>query len=214
MKLVKFLFVLLLVFSVQSCKKKSSNSNRYNNNTEHYSYEEEEEPYPDDTYCSDVDYYNPDTGSRSSYTLNVDVEYNEVVKIYFSSGWLDSSEFSSEELDEDGYCDITLYDGRKFEIQITGAECSYNDGYRIESDIEDAKAAITCARCGFSKYEYDDYCDDCTNLLENTCSRCNGYEYGVYGGICSSCKDKTCSRCGQYDTFMWSGDELCSDCKG
>ena len=139
-----------------------------------------------------------------------------MVKIYFSSGWLDSSEFSSEELDEDGYCNITLYDGREFEIRITGSECSFDDGYKIESDIEDEITAVTCPRCGFSKNEYDTYCDDCTNLLENTCSRCGGFEYYVYGGICSDCQDridKTCSRCGQYDAFMWSGDELCSDCE-
>ncbi|GAA4281957.1 hypothetical protein [Gaetbulibacter aestuarii] len=190
MKTVRLILVVLLVVSIHSCKKKTSRSNSYSNDSETYYYDEDEEAYPDDTYCADVDYYNPDTGFSNNYTLNVDVEYNEVVKISFSSGWLDSSEFSSEELDEDGYCEITLYDGREFEIQITGSACSFDDGYRIETDIQDEIAAVTCPRCGFSKYEYDDYCDDCQDRI-----------------------DKTCSRCGQYDAFMWAGDELCSDCE-
>lgn len=189
MKTVRLILVVLLVVSIQSCKKKTSNSNSYNNNSDSYYYEEEEEPYPDDTYCADVDYYNPDTSFSNNYTLNVDVEYNEVVKICFSSGWLDSSEFSSEELDEGGYCEIRLYDGREFEIQITGSECSYDDGSQIESDIEDETAAVTCPRCGNSKYEYDTYCSYCIDLIENTCSRCGAFEYYVYEGLCSNCKE-------------------------
>ena len=185
-KLKYFTIALLVVFTI-SCKKKRSNSGSYNDDSSSYY---EEETYPDAIYCSDVDYYNPDTGTRSNYTLNVEVEDNEVTVIRFSRGWLDSSEFSSEALDGDGYCSIRLYDGREFEIQITGSECSFDDGHRIESDIQDEIAAVTCPKCGSSKYQYDDYCDDCQERI-----------------------DKTCSRCGQYDMFMWRGDELCSDCE-
>lgn len=191
MRLLNLLLILFLVCGAQSCKKKTSNTNSYNNHSErYYDKEDEEERYPDDTYCADVDYYNPNTGFSNNYTLNVDVEYNEVVRISFSSGWLDNSEFSSEELDEDGYCDIRLYDGREFEIQITGPECSFDDSNRIESDVQDEIAAVTCPRCGSEKNEYDDYCDNCTDLLENTCSRCGAFEYYVYGGLCSDCKDE------------------------
>ena len=188
MRLVKFVFILVLIAFTQSCKEKTSRSNSYYNNSESDYYYEDEEAYPDDTYCADVDYYNPDTGTRSNYTLNVEVEDNEVTVIHFSTGWLDSSEFSSEALDEDGYCSIRLYDGRQFDIQITGSECSFSDGYRIESDIEDEIAAVTCPRCGSSKYSYDDYCDSCEDEIENTCSRCGGNEYYLNGGLCSDCK--------------------------
>ncbi|MBA6154672.1 hypothetical protein [Gelidibacter maritimus] len=189
MRTVKLILILGLIIFFNSCKEKTSRSNSYYNDSESNYYYEDQEAYPDDTYCSDVDYYNPDTGTRSSYTLNVEVEDNEVTVIRFSSGWLDSSEFSSEALDDDGYCSITLYDGRRFDIQITGSECSFSDGYRIESDIEDEIAAVTCPKCGFSKEEYDTYCSSCENLIENTCSRCGGFEYYVYGGLCSSCKN-------------------------
>jgi hypothetical protein len=188
MKLLKFLFVLFLICNVQSCKKKGSNFNRYNNTTESDSVEDKE-AYPDDTYCADVDYYNPDTGFRNSYTLNVDVENNEVVKISFSSGWLDSSEFSSEELESDGTCSITCYDGEQFYIEITGSECSFDDGYKIENDIQKEIDDITCPRCGSSKDEYDTYCNDCKDLIENTCYRCGDLEYDVYGGLCNNCKE-------------------------
>ncbi|MCK0125821.1 hypothetical protein MWU76_15630 [Gelidibacter sp. F2691] len=189
MRTIKLILLCGLVILFNSCKEKTSRSNSYYNDSESNYYSEIEEAYPDDSYCSDVDYYNPDTGTRSSYTLNVEVEDNEVTVIHFSRGWLDSSEFSSEALDEVGYCSITLYDGRQFDIQITGSECSFSDGYRIESDIEDEIAAVTCPRCGFSKYEYDTYCSSCEDLIENTCSRCGGHEYYVYGGLCSSCKE-------------------------
>lgn len=205
MKLLKYILVIVLVCGVQSCKKKTSqksnnysNSNEYNSSNEfrntetrYYSNDEvTEEGYPDATYCSDVEYYNPNTGTRRSYALNVEVEDNEVTEIKFSSGWLDDSEFSSEELDEDGYCDITLYDGRQFEIQITGPECSFDDGYQIENDMQTDKVAVTCPNCGATKNEYENYCYNCQDRI-----------------------DKTCSRCGQYDSFMFSGDELCSDCE-
>lgn len=132
MRVVRLLLVIVLIYGVQSCKKNiSTNSNYYEEESTEAYYEEEDDEYyeedtaayPDATYCADVDYHNPNTGTYSTYTLNVEVEDNEVIEILFSSGWLDDSEFSSEELDEDGYCDITLYDGREFEIQITGPEC-------------------------------------------------------------------------------------------
>lgn len=190
MRLLRLIVIVFIIFSIQSCRNKSSSTNSYDYNDGYESQYEDSSEYNDGAYCSNVEYYNPDTGTSSSYTLNVDVEDNEVVAIRFSSGWLDSSEFGSEELDEDGYCSIKLYDGRQFEIQITGPECSFSDASRIENDIRDEIAAVTCPKCGYSKYEYDDYCDDCQNRI-----------------------DKTCSRCGQYDSFMWKGDDLCSDCE-
>ena len=200
MRLLKLIIVVLLVCSVQSCKKNTSNNSNtyYEESTETYYeeeeddefYEEDTEAYPDATYCADVEYYNPNTGTNRDYTLNVEVEYNEVIEIKFSSGWLDDSEFSSEELDDDGYCEITLYDGREFEIQITGPECSFDDGYQIENDIQSDKVAVTCPNCGFEKNEYEELCISCQDR-----------------------KEKTCNRCGQYDSFMFSGDELCSDCE-
>ena len=116
------LLLCLMAFVMFACK---DNRSTYDSESEiesyteeSESYSEEAEAYPDGTYSADVDYYNPDTGTRNNYTLDVEVESNELVKIYFSSGWLDSSEFSSETLDSNGYCSITCYDGRQFDVQI------------------------------------------------------------------------------------------------
>jgi hypothetical protein len=169
-----------------SCKQSNSN---YDSEDEISTFYNDEEGYSDDTYCADVEYYNPDTGTRNTYTLNVDVEGNEVVKINFSSGWLDSSEFSSEALDSNGFCSITCYDGRQFDIQITGSECSFTDASKMLNDVEEDKEAITCPECGDDKSEYDDYCDSCKHKKENICSRCGFTEYYVNGGLCQNCKD-------------------------
>ena len=50
--------------------------------------------YSDGNYCAEVEYYNPRTGTRSTYTLPVKVEDNKLSVIYFpNGGWLDDSHF-------------------------------------------------------------------------------------------------------------------------
>lgn len=147
--------------------------------------------YEDGTYCADVSYYNSNTGTSNSYSLNVEVENNELVRIQWpNGGWLDDSHFTPEELDKSGYCSFKSDKGYEYTVQITGSECSIDDKSRAKSDSEDEKDAITCPRCGSEKESYDRYCDDCTDKIENTCDRCGMYEYNVNGGICYSCKRK------------------------
>ena len=38
----------------------------------------DENGYLDGTYCAEINYYNPNTGTNSTYNLNVEVENNEV----------------------------------------------------------------------------------------------------------------------------------------
>jgi hypothetical protein len=190
MKYIKLFVLLFSVLSITSCKKSADNSEDSEEVSTNSEVEVVEEAYSDDTYCADVDYYNPDTGTRNSYTLNVEVEGNEVVRISFSSGWLDSSEFSSEELDSGGACSITCFDGRQFDIQITGSECTLTDAEVVSTNDYYEKQKLKCPECGGKKYSYDDVCDDCKDKAEHTCK-----------------------KCGQEDSFMWSTDELCSDCK-
>jgi hypothetical protein len=191
-KLYILVFVLFVAF--QSCKK--ANSSYEDDETESFvSESESSEAYPDGTYAADVEYYNPDTGTRNTYTLNVEVESNEVTVIHWPNrGWLDDSHFSSQELDSSGYCSFTSDQGYEYSIQITGSETSYTDEGRARSDSEDDQAAVTCSECGGTKYSYDDVCSDCKGKKKDI-------------------KEHTCKRCGEYDTFMWSSDDLCSDCK-
>ena len=77
-------------------------------------------------YCADVEYYNPNTNTRTTYTLNVEVENNKLTKIYWTNGgWLDSDHFNPEELDKNGWCSFTNNQGNQYEVQINGDSCDF-----------------------------------------------------------------------------------------
>lgn len=124
MSKLKFITLICFVLAIQAC-------NNFDNSSESETetaptQEEEVSKYPDDTYCAEVSYYNPNTGTNKNYDFNVDVENNELVKIHFpNDGWLDDSHFTPEELDKNGYCSFTSDKGYKYEVQITGAECNF-----------------------------------------------------------------------------------------
>lgn len=121
----KILFIVVLL-SFFACKKTDASSDYEEESSD--SYQEETEAYPDGTYCAAIDYYNPNTGTQSTYTLNVEVENNEVTVIHWpNGGWLDSSHFSPEQLDSNGSCSYISFEGQQYDIQITGSECSYTD---------------------------------------------------------------------------------------
>lgn len=55
--------------------------------------------YPDGKYLADVEYYNPNTGTTSNYSLKVKVRNNKVHEIEFDNGgWLDDDHFYPEKL--------------------------------------------------------------------------------------------------------------------
>jgi hypothetical protein len=183
----KLILFLLLLITFQSCSSGNNDASEVES-TEVTDYSDR---YADGTYCADVEYYNPNTGTRSTYTLNVEVEDNQLTVIHWpNGGWIDDSDFSPEELDSDGSCSFTSDRGYEYTIQITGSECSFTDDVKVRGDAEDDERAVTCPDCGGDKETYNDLCDDCTDK-----------------------KEHTCSRCGQYDSLMFSTDELCSDCK-
>jgi len=103
--------------------------------------------FPDGTYCANVDYYNPSTGTKRTYTLNVEVESNEVTTILFGNGgYLDNSHISPETLSNGGYCSITDDKNRTFDISINGSACSSIDNIDDgESGSEEKK--ITLLQC-------------------------------------------------------------------
>jgi hypothetical protein len=183
MRELKLLLFLLAVLSITSCKKSTNNSE----DTEVHSTTTDEdgtEAYPDGTYSADIDYYNPDTGVRSTYTLNVEVENHEVTVIHWpNGGWLDSSHFNPEELDSNGSCSIVSFDGKHYDIQITGDETNYTDDSKVQRDVEE----VTCPECGSTKDEYDEYCYSCKQKF--TCPECGGKKY-KYDDFCDDCKRK------------------------
>jgi major membrane immunogen (membrane-anchored lipoprotein) len=115
-------FIILALFLLSSCVGKSSSPNhRYDNNDidEVEYYEEESRKIEDGTYSADVDYYNPDTGYSSNYTLDVEVQDGCIVEIDFpNGGYLDDSHIDPTEIDEDGNCTVYDDEGREYEIHI------------------------------------------------------------------------------------------------
>ncbi len=149
--------------------------------------------YVDGTYCAEIEYYNPTTGTRNTYDLDVEVEGGELTEIHWpNGGWLDNSHFTPEDI-TDGECEFTSDRGYRYNVTL-GAHggCSNTDEYKIRRDVNEEVEATTCPKCGDEKDSYDDYCFSCKRKKEdeqdNTCTRCGSYEYGVYGGLCSNCK--------------------------
>jgi len=127
------LLIIAIALSIAafSCKNKKSNYTDTKSNSNNYSSTEndteEESGYSDGDYCATVNYYNPNTGTSSSYTLTVEVEDGELTQIHWpNGGWLDDSHFTPEELDEDGAVSFTSDKGYEYEVQIDSkGPCNY-----------------------------------------------------------------------------------------
>jgi hypothetical protein len=117
--------------------------------------------YPDGTYCANVDYYNSSTGTRRTYTLNVEVESNEVTKIIFGNGgYLDNRHITPETLSNGGNCSITDDKNRTFDISINGSACASIDNINDDEDVAE-ETRITLGQCAstipMSEEELSDY---------------------------------------------------------
>ncbi|RYE30454.1 MAG: hypothetical protein EOP48_31980, partial [Sphingobacteriales bacterium] len=84
-----------LLFTVIACDDTSSRSEDIEVEEENNS----DDGYADGTWCAEVEYYNPNTGTRNTYDLDVEVENNELIQIDWpNGGWLDESHFSAEDI--------------------------------------------------------------------------------------------------------------------
>jgi len=87
-----------------------------------------EEGYADGTYCAEVEYHNPNTGTENTYTLEVEVESNQVTQINWNNGgWLDEDHFTPAELDAEGKCSFSSDRGYDYTIEIIGEHCNNLD---------------------------------------------------------------------------------------
>ena len=106
-----------------------------NNSDGNSNYYSEENGYEDGTYCAEVDYYYSETGTSSTYTLEVEIEDNELTVIHWpNGGWLDDSHFSPPDI-SDGEASFTSDRGVDYTIRIIGKEgdCSL-DTYVTDED--------------------------------------------------------------------------------
>ncbi|MGV0978425.1 acetyl-CoA carboxylase [Empedobacter falsenii] len=166
MKHIYFLFILLLFFSCRT------DSNNYENESSSSFSEDYDQSYNEDenyngTYCAEVEYYNPNTGSRSTYELDVVVEDGYLVQINWpNGGWLDETHFSSEDISS-GECSFRSDRGYRYTVTLgeKGGGC-YNEGYRLRNRVNEDTENTTCPICGDEKSEYDDHCSSCQRRLE------------------------------------------------
>lgn len=193
---ILFFFYILLI----SCKE---NSKSYNNNSTESSieniatneydtnYDENSDEYSDGTYCAEVEYYNPSTGTRNTYDLDVEVENGELTVIHWpNSGWLDNSHFSPEDI-TDGECEFISDRGYRYTVTLSElGGCGYTDDYKIRRDVNNEVEETTCPKCGDEKDSYDDICDDCKRKIEQTCPKCGGFKFSSFDEYCDDCKDE------------------------
>ena len=99
--ILKYIYIILFAFLLYSCSGKTkSHSFEEDNETvsSQDNEEQEEEEYSDGEWCADVEYYNPNTGTRHTYTLDVEVDGGELIRIDWpNGGWLDEAHFAAED---------------------------------------------------------------------------------------------------------------------
>tara|TARA_R110000868_G_scaffold93190_1_gene258038 strand:+ start:3376 stop:3936 length:561 start_codon:yes stop_codon:yes gene_type:complete len=179
MRILIFCFIVLLSLSCKFNGDKEGSNNDYQFNSENV---DVEYIYEDGTYCAEIEYYYHKTGTRSTYTLEVEIIDNELTKIYWSNGgWLDDSHFDPPEI-EDGHAEFISDRGIEYFIEITEEGGCYSSSNYSPEDL-------VCPRCGDDKYEHEEYCESCIDEFENTCSRCGSFEYDLLGGLCTICKE-------------------------
>lgn len=171
---MKYIYYFIFFLVLFSCKKEtisSSNDNSPQTFASDYeaidAYKEDETSIDSDelyngTYCAEVEYYNPNTGSRSNYDLDVEVEDGYLVHIDWpNGGWLDETHFTSEDISS-GECSFTSDRGYRYTVTLgeKGGGC-YSDGYRLRNRVNEEVENTTCPKCGEEKDEYDEYCSSC-----------------------------------------------------
>ncbi len=190
--IVHTVLLIALIIFVCSC----GTGNTDENYADAVEQEDKDAGYKDGTWCADVEYYNPNTGTRNTYQLNVEVKSNELIQIDWpNGGWLDETHFSAEDI-SDGECSFTSDRGYEFTVTLNSEEgCSSTGQYRLQNDIEQDQQDITCPECGGSKSDYDDLCYSCERKKKRaeeaaeTCPVCYGYKM-EWDKICDNCKEE------------------------
>lgn len=110
--ILKVSLYILILFIISNCSNPNEDSN-------------EEQKLEDGTYCSEIKVYNPSTGNKSIYSLNVEIESGQLVQIYWPNGGvLDDSHFEPADV-IDNMVDFTSDRGYQYEIElnIDAAQC-------------------------------------------------------------------------------------------
>ena len=121
-----FGFILFVACGVKSSSNSEDESSGYYNYESIYDEEEDDDEannekdtgYEDGTYSAEIEYFNPETGRSSTYTLDVEIKDNELTVIHWPNrGWLDDSHFSPPDISS-GYAEFTNDEGYEYEVTI------------------------------------------------------------------------------------------------
>ena len=108
----KTLLILLTTLFVLNCRESS--------NHRHNSYSSSQLRFENGTYCAEVHYYYPKTGTSSTYLLEVELENDKLTILHWpNGGWLDSSHFSPPTISS-GEARFTSDSNAKFKVRIIG----------------------------------------------------------------------------------------------
>lgn len=195
----KLIAHLILFLVLISCDENSSKSFKNNSHIEDNeviespveSEDENSDELKDGTYCADVEYYNPNTGTRNTYNLDVEVENGDLTEIHWpNGGWLDETHFQTTDISS-GECTFRSDRGYRYTVTLEDyGGCGYTDANRIRSDVNSDVEETTCPKCGQEKSSYEEYCDDCKRKIEHTCPKCGGYRSNPYDEYCDYCKSE------------------------
>jgi len=165
MRVYNVLSLVFLFISVIGCGNSTNNQSGIEGQTEN--------GFEDGTYCADVEYYNSNTGTNSTYSLEVEIYSNQVIQINWGNGgWLDEDHFTAEELDSDGSCSFTSDQGYDYNVSITGRECSSTDVSSFESDRQDEQEDLVEA----TDDDYIMLMSDCATALKLSEKELSAYE--------------------------------------
>lgn len=204
-----FTFTLIIIMTFTSCKKEIDYSNLQPEDIENIDfdpdmmdistnedveiYHEATGKYPDGTYCAEIEYYNPSTGTRNRYDLDVEVESGDLTIINWpNGGWLDDTHFVPENISS-GEVQFTSDMGNRYTVTLGdfGGGC-YSGGVKLRNAVnndigeqEFKRTEETCPECGGSKFSTDDLCSSCERKI--TCPNCGGRK-GKYDELCYTCE--------------------------
>lgn len=137
-------FAIFLIFCSQESKQKSSKEESIPPEVT----EKKLNSYPDGTYCAEVGYHNPNTGTTSKYMLTIEVKENEILRINFPrGGHMDADHFYNTKLKPNETTSFTSNKGYEYEVHIIGAfgKCFADD---IPRAVQCFGITASGKRCG------------------------------------------------------------------
>jgi len=135
-KLILFVFTIFLLGCDNFIEAPSSQSKSIGSKSQ-IKKEGSSEDYPDNKYCANINYYNPNTGRHSTYRLTVDVADNKVIQLDFPNGGvLDEDHFNAPVLNEEGEASFTNDKGYEYEVLILGQTDNCFDGVPMAEQCE------------------------------------------------------------------------------